>query len=175
MNSNLIEDTTGPDGLYTGSPSRTFGAAITECFNKYATFSGRASRSEFWFFHLFYVIIYLVTFWIPFVNIVVYLAFLLPTLAVSWRRLHDTGRSGWWIGGFYIVCAISATIILTTFAVSYAAMTYDPYSDIGDAAYGGLIAGGVLYLALTIGILVYSVVMIVFLSQPGNKTANKFG
>jgi uncharacterized membrane protein YhaH (DUF805 family) len=43
----------GPDGLYRGAPARSFGEAISVCFNKYATFSGRASRSEFWYFVLF--------------------------------------------------------------------------------------------------------------------------
>ena len=45
--------TTGPDGLYIHAPARGFGEAITVCLQKYATFSGRASRSEYWFFFAF--------------------------------------------------------------------------------------------------------------------------
>ena len=53
----------------------TFADSIRTCFAKYADFNGTASRSEFWLF---------------------YLAVLLPDLAVGARRLHDTGKSGWW-------------------------------------------------------------------------------
>ena len=82
----------------------TFAQSIATCFSKYATFSGRASRSEFWWFYLFTIILsviftiieesaepVLILYWI------VQLGLTLPTLAVSARRLHDTNRSGWWI------------------------------------------------------------------------------
>lgn len=65
--------------------------AIKVCFSKYATFSGRARRSEFWFFSLFSCIIS----WIPIVNFLG-IALIIPGIAVAVRRLHDTGRSGWW-------------------------------------------------------------------------------
>ena len=45
-------DGIGPDGLYIGAPSRGFVEALVVCFRKYATFSGRASRSEYWYFVL---------------------------------------------------------------------------------------------------------------------------
>lgn len=67
--------------------------AIKACFGKYATFSGRARRSEYWWFVLANVIIGC----IPFVNFIWGLAVLIPSLAVGVRRLHDTGRSGWWM------------------------------------------------------------------------------
>lgn len=74
-----------------------FGQAISSCFAKYATFSGRASRSEFWWFMLFEVIVLGVT---SMFSTTLYgiaaLVFLLPVLAVGARRLHDTGRTGWW-------------------------------------------------------------------------------
>lgn len=108
----------------------TFGAAVRSCLGKYATFSGRSPRSEFWKFVLFNLLglIALVV-----VNSVIFgpelqgtikvsvdaagkvtqtvsqkqvysdgrlgdifgIAMLLPMLAVTWRRLHDTGRPGW--------------------------------------------------------------------------------
>lgn len=70
----------------------SFGGAISACFSKYATFSGRANRSEYWFWVLFYFIFAI----IPMINFVAVLVFFLPSLAVLVRRLHDTGRSGWW-------------------------------------------------------------------------------
>ena len=75
----------------------TFAESIRTCFTKYADFNGTASRPEFWWFMLF---IYLVAAALSLLSTTLsglfYLAVLLPTLAVGARRLHDTGRSGWW-------------------------------------------------------------------------------
>lgn len=80
-----------------------FADAIRSVFSKYVVFSGRARRSEFWWFALFTLILYIVAGIIdkaignPILVVIVALALLLPSLAVTFRRLHDTGRSGWWI------------------------------------------------------------------------------
>lgn len=84
----------------------TFFQAIQNVLSKYAVFSGRARRKEYWYFFLFNSI---VGFILGFLGglmqkphamriaVGVYtLAVLLPNIAVSVRRLHDTGRSGWW-------------------------------------------------------------------------------
>ncbi|MES2612591.1 DUF805 domain-containing protein [Acidovorax sp.] len=74
-----------------------FAQAIKSCFSQYAGFTGRASRSEFWWFLLFQVVVVVVTGFVSqLVSSVVSLALLLPALAVGARRLHDIGRSGWW-------------------------------------------------------------------------------
>lgn len=74
-----------------------FGQAISTCFAKYATFSGRASRSEFWWFFLFQILVSIVASMLgDVVAGLVSLALLLPALAVGTRRLHDIGKSGWW-------------------------------------------------------------------------------
>jgi uncharacterized membrane protein YhaH (DUF805 family) len=75
----------------------TFIESIQTCFRKYAEFNGRASRSEFWWWILFIVIISIAAQLIgqP-VGALVTLATLLPYLAVTSRRLHDINRSGWW-------------------------------------------------------------------------------
>ncbi len=74
-----------------------FGQAISTCFSKYATFSGRASRPEFWWFFLFQILVSIVTsFFGELINGLAALALLLPALAVGARRLHDIGKSGWW-------------------------------------------------------------------------------
>lgn len=89
-----------------------FATAVRTCFSKYATFTGRARRAEFWWFALFN---FLANFVLNIIDSVVFgfghgmmgggaqplsglysLAVLLPSLAVGARRLHDTGRSGWW-------------------------------------------------------------------------------
>lgn len=81
----------------------TFGSSIKSCFSKYATFSGRASRSEFWWFQLFcllYILVTAVINIIPILGQIIWflllLLLLLPSLAVQVRRLHDIGKSGWW-------------------------------------------------------------------------------
>ena len=76
----------------------SFWGAVTNVFRNYANFSGRARRSEFWFFYLFNVLV-----WIGIMIIwplaillgpVYSLAVLIPGIAVAVRRLHDTNRSG---------------------------------------------------------------------------------
>lgn len=74
-----------------------FGQAISSCLRNYATFSGRASRSEFWWFSLFQLLIMAAMSMISEkLTGLVNLALLLPSLAVGARRLHDIGKSGWW-------------------------------------------------------------------------------
>jgi uncharacterized membrane protein YhaH (DUF805 family) len=79
------------------------GNAISVCFKKYATFSGRASRSEYWYFYLFYIIIYVIGMVVEGAAGVAGLSYLfilpiwLPTLAASVRRMHDTDHSGWFL------------------------------------------------------------------------------
>jgi uncharacterized membrane protein YhaH (DUF805 family) len=89
----------------------SFQDAVRTCLQqKYVDFSGRARRSEYWFFVLFYVIVRLVANIIDAIigtrgfagnqgllGTLVALALLLPGLGVGVRRLHDTGRSGWWL------------------------------------------------------------------------------
>ena len=74
-----------------------FVQAIKSCLGQYATFSGRAKRSEFWWFFLFQVLVMVATGMLgDVINGIASLALLLPALAVGARRLHDIGRTGWW-------------------------------------------------------------------------------
>lgn len=89
-----------------------FDEAIKSVFNNYATFSGRARRSEYWFATLFFFLVLLAATFLdavlfsgggmadlqPF-YIISALAIFLPSLSVAWRRLHDIGKSG----GFYFI------------------------------------------------------------------------
>ena len=86
-----------------------FGDSITNCLtNNYVGFSGRASRSEYWFWVLFTMIVSLVAgimdgfifgseFGTGTISNIAAVIYFLPGLAVFARRLHDVGRSGWWI------------------------------------------------------------------------------
>tara|TARA_Y100000590_G_C15332362_1_gene868181 strand:+ start:182 stop:739 length:558 start_codon:yes stop_codon:yes gene_type:complete len=102
---------------YGPSPkSMDFGEAIGSCLKKYFVFEGRAGRSEFWFFKLFCILVY-IAFYIGglFIAIKFFLTnegaakfftslpliwtvvVIIPVLAVQARRLHDVGKSGWWL------------------------------------------------------------------------------
>ena len=71
----------------------SFAESIQTCFNKYIDFSGRASRSEYWWFAL---LGFGLSF-IPVIGWILRLVILLPSLAVQVRRLHDMNRSAWWL------------------------------------------------------------------------------
>ncbi len=160
---------TGADGLYVGAPARGFGEAISVCFSKYVGFSGRASRSEFWFWALFTLIAGFITglldglFFggmgeISPLNSLFSLATFLPGLAVGFRRLHDTGRSGWWIGGFVIAMIAGGGVIGGWMAA-------DPWSS----------APSTLLVIFGIAVLIYSIVLIVFYCQKGDPGPNQYG
>ncbi len=104
-----------------------FVEAVRTCLIvKYATFEGRAARSEFWYFSLFYALILLVfggigfalgggsnfragnlRSFLPFVPlIIVVVTMIIPSIAVAVRRLHDRNMSGWWYLGFIALSAI---------------------------------------------------------------------
>jgi uncharacterized membrane protein YhaH (DUF805 family) len=130
------------------------------CFAKYATFSGRASRSEYWYFVLFASLVGLVTgiadvivFGVDVdtgpINSIASLALLLPGLSVAVRRLHDTDRSGWWIGAVF---AFSFLLPLTI------------------ASLGGEFIG-----ATAILIVIAWLIIFVFMIQRGTPGANRFG
>ena len=78
------------------------GNAISACFGKYATFTGRANRSEYWLFYLFYCIVNLAlsllggAAHVGFIGLGSLILFL-PALAAGVRRLHDVDKSGWFI------------------------------------------------------------------------------
>ncbi|MDM0011358.1 DUF805 domain-containing protein [Variovorax sp. J22P168] len=75
-----------------------FQQAVQTCFRKYVDFTGRAARPEYWWFFLAYLLAGIVSGFIhEFLNYLVVLAFLLPLLAAGARRLHDVGRSGWFL------------------------------------------------------------------------------
>lgn len=77
----------------------SFADSIRTVLSKYADFSGRARRSEYWYWFLavLAVNVVLVVLSVDILRLLFGLAVLIPGIAVAVRRLHDTGRSGWWI------------------------------------------------------------------------------
>ncbi len=104
----------------------TLSEAVKMSLARYASFGGRARRSEYWYFTLFHwlvillagVVSYLAMLAIPALGIILYsiviFGTLLPHLAVSVRRLHDVNRTGWWyLVGF--VPILGAIVLLVWF------------------------------------------------------------
>ena len=95
----------------------SFSEAISSVFSKYADFSGRARRSEYWYFCLANFLITTVLSLLSkgggffrIVEIIYSLAVLIPGLAVLWRRLHDIGKSG--ANAFLLLIPIAGLIIV---------------------------------------------------------------
>lgn len=128
---------------------------------RYADFNGRASRAEFWIFLFFGTAVTLlarmidgldgnrnpVSLGMGTAELAVSLLVLLPTISVGVRRLHDTGRSGWWTMLIYLPW-------LATLAA-------DGKPELVIAAAGALVAGGLGWIALML--------------LPGEPGANRFG
>ncbi|CAI9411195.1 DUF805 domain-containing protein [Nocardioides sp. T2.26MG-1] len=99
----------------------SFSDAVSTCLGKYADFSGRAGRPEFWWFFVFNVAASLMASIVDglagtdvtstpltgdqgLVGILVTLALVVPNLSVGARRLHDTGRPAWWLLLLLVPC-----------------------------------------------------------------------
>ena len=139
----------------------SFTEAIRTCFSKYATFSGRAIRSEYWWWVLFVIAVSIV---LGIIDAAIFgtgsdsvgvfgavfsLAILIPGFAVTARRLHDRGFSGWWQVGPYIL------VILT-------------------GVFAGMNAWILAY-ASGAGAAVIGILLLIWLIQKGNDGENRFG
>jgi uncharacterized membrane protein YhaH (DUF805 family) len=100
-----------------------------ECLRKYAVFTGRSRRKEYWYFVLFNFLVLIVLSVVDrilgltspdtgvgLLRAIYSLGTIVPGLAAATRRLHDTGRSGWWI--FLCFIPVVGAIILIVFLAS---------------------------------------------------------
>ena len=134
-----------------------FKNAIKTCLkDKYANFKGRASRSEFWFFYLFLVIGYAITISTIFISIKLFigilsifiLAMIIPSLAVTVRRLHDINKSG-----LFILLPLPFEIMERLLEKSSEGLS-------------------LLFLAISLGLYIY---LLVLYCTDGDKKNNRFG
>ncbi|WP_029003684.1 DUF805 domain-containing protein [Azorhizobium doebereinerae] len=105
---------------------------------KYATFSGRSRRGEYWVFHLVFVVLSIAASLLDLlifqtgldhqgpIGAVVLLAHLIPSFAVSVRRLHDIDRTGWWL---LLEFTIIGALVLLIFAMQRGTAGFNRYGS----------------------------------------------
>ena len=151
--------------------------SVASVFRNYINFKGRAQRSEFWWFTLFTVIVSVVLgilgSALPALNVLegIYsLAVLLPSLAVTVRRLHDTNRPAWWL---LIYLAIFLAWVIGGIILAVSIGIDDPdalESDIQEwPGYTAYIIACILFS------LAGAVTMIIICAQRGTAGANRYG
>jgi uncharacterized membrane protein YhaH (DUF805 family) len=159
----------------------TFWEAVKSCLGKYATFSGRASRSEYWKFILFLLLASILLSGVDSalfggqitktengismqsdgpLNGLFGLAMVLPLLAAGWRRMHDSGRSG-----IYLFYPVIATVGVSAF---FGFLSGDIGQSIGS--FGAIIAT-----AAMIVLTVSPLVVVVWLTRPTQDGPNQYG
>lgn len=153
-----------------------FVTAIKTCFSKYADFTGRARRSEFWYWYLFTILVGMFSSWIPFASLVT-LALAIPKLSAAVRRLHDVGRSGWWvllkvvpsIICFVLLIALLGSALITLVAAG----TYEPEMLIDNlkANIGLCIA----YVLSAFASFICTIILIVWWAGDSKPGANQYG
>ena len=179
-------------------PMMTIQESVKVCLQKYADFSGRATRAEFWWWLLATTV---VSFAISAVDTAISalmrsvtefafspfstsfgLAILLPNLAVTARRLHDIGKSGWWqlvwiviAGAGWIIFAIgiAITVIMLFTGGSVASIKEGEFfSNVEFADF--LPAISTLVIALLVNLAVF-IWYLIWLVRQGDNGANRFG
>ena len=166
----------------------TLGQSIASCLKNYFTFSGRASRSEYWWFFLAVMIINLIlniTWQAGFadenstqdssnpLNSLFALLVFIPLLAAGWRRMHDTGKPGWLLL-LPALISLVAMIVLFGGIAGFSMLeqnTADPDALRRPAALLG--SAGIFSLALVQFIL--SILLLWWLSRPSQPGANQYG
>ncbi|MBV8685724.1 MAG: DUF805 domain-containing protein [Alphaproteobacteria bacterium] len=149
---------------------------------RYAEFSGRSRRMEYWMFTLFIIVMWVVLFGLMIglagtailggfgsgggagsamaaggaIMIVLvlcgllWLVLLIPSIAVGIRRLHDTDRSGWWLGGYFLLAVVSNVLTRSS-------------------------GPGALSMLFSLAVLIYAIMLFVFMVLDGTKGPNKYG
>ena len=156
----------------------TIAGAVQSVLRQYATFRGRAARSEFWWWYLCTVLVNLTTtaidkitdatFGVSFVGPLVGLGLLVPTLAVSVRRLHDSGLSGWWLLA-PIGLAIGGVVLLVGGLASIVAAAFVSNGPEASPLTIGLIAAGALVLLASV------IVNLVLMLRRSTAGPNRYG
>lgn len=113
----------------TPGPALTFGQSIQTVFRKYAEFSGRASRSEFWWFTLFSALVSAgLSAIFGGLSVAWFFAVIVPSLAVGVRRLRDAGLSWAWL--FFLLLPFVGLIVLAVLLAQPATGPHNVVTDV---------------------------------------------
>lgn len=161
-------------------------AAVKTCFKKYFDFKGRARRSEFWWFMLFVVIVSSVFNYcgllvpaLSFVGLLCSLVFVIPQFAAMTRRLHDTGRSGWWV----LLCAICYLVVLGSLFYMIWPFAGQLLEETDSFAQAEMMAGafqsnpkaGTVFLVGSLATTVLGIIVFIFTVLDSKWGTNKYG
>ncbi|MBX2905387.1 MAG: DUF805 domain-containing protein [Taibaiella sp.] len=151
---------------------------------KYATFSGRSRRKEFWMFVLFYIIFYIVAIildhllglnWSPtgggLIASLFSLAMLVPTVAVHVRRFHDIGKSGWYYVLFFLGYVVSTIIFAIKIAALAIAAGFSP-TEMDPAV---VMQFATPFLVWFLVMLILSITLIYLMAKDSKPGPNKWG
>ena len=155
---------------FTAKPQVAFVDATKMAFQKCATFSGRSRRSEFWWAELALIVISIVGSLIPYAGALVSIFVALTNLSMCFRRLRDTGRSGWWIGIPTILGCILVIFVISTVGLKMLSGQGD-LGNIANLGYGNIAIMGILYVVT--GIL--QLIVIIFCCLDSDPSTNKYG
>ena len=145
-----------------------FTDSIKTCFSKYAVFGGRAQRSEFWWFFLFSAVSSAIANIVPVIGQIYPLVLLIPSLAVAARRLHDTGRSAWWLL-LYLASFLAMGAAFVAGLLVWIFESERP-NDEGAIISAALVA--IVSLVIALGC---SIVPLIFYALPGTVGPNRYG
>ncbi len=153
-------------------PSVSFPDAIKTAFNKYVDFTGRARRSEYWWFFLFVQLVVnlpnLVPVVGPMISLVAWVATIIPSISMATRRLHDIDRTGWWQLLFF-----AAWIIVI--AMTFAGLTFFIVNAIDDSEFDSWMSLAVLGVSGSLMVFGLTVWWIVWFTKKGDFGPNKYG
>ena len=144
--------------------------AVTSVFRNYANFSGRAQRSEFWWFVLFSFISQAILNFVPVLGPIYALVLLLPSLAVTARRLHDTNRTAWWML-LYLIPVLGFIVLVTVALALLGTNAFDPWQA-NDVEWGVI---GILFLVWLLVSIAAWIALLVFQIMPGTVGPNRYG
>ena len=175
----------GADGPQT-RPAMTVQESVKQCLWKYADFSGRATRAEFWWWVLLTTIGFIIFYGVPgFISdsselldlllftlpgITFQLLTLFPSLAVTARRLHDLGKSGW----LSLLCYAGICLSSLTWAL-VAILVVEVITSTGDLYDLISVLGLILFIPVAVIVTAVCTAFVVPLAQQGHAGLNRFG
>lgn len=168
------------------SPSMGFLDAVETCMAKYFDFKGRARRSEFWWLILCGTLVewglsFLGSAFTAFsdgaffnfftcLGVVLAVILFIPQLSAATRRLHDTGRSGWWVFADALPIAALCVMLLLTFSIKQGGI--ESLKAVGDAMEDLMVWVALVVIPLTTPL---SVIILAFTLQDSKPEQNKYG